>query len=867
MRAVLLYIPMHTLLISTFGILHVFGAVIGQPHVEPPTFLNQLFRPVVPYTFRPTKVHSTKGSVSNADGLVQSSGPSSRNGTQTVTKLSPNSSIILDFGLNVGGYPLFEFGSGALDHTAAIRYTVSESLAALKPGVGDGYPFMGFAGARSRSEVISVPGWGERWLGGAIQGGQRFILVEHITGTSDITINEVGFQAATDVTPIPDLPGAFNSSDEYLNELWMAGARTVQLGCTSKGSIAPAWHVSAIGTLIESKNIAVHQKGQVWGQVDFSISIYVISGSIFTVNKGNLFAPEPGPTVFSLIFGPDGAGTFSRYQGSSVDFPSGLLTPGKWHNLKFSVRGDTNASMTLSINEVQIGAVSFDGTPSAGPLGISAGTDTAVIVKNFLVQDIDGNTLYFNSMTSQSALEDFATGTNYYGVCFDGAKRDRVVWAGDFSIFGPTVATNVEAVAGSLLLFTGIQDAQGQISTSILPSAVPSEVPTNEWIGNDFYSLVYAISAANAWYEWYQYTGDVQFLKKWWPAIKRDIEYGLSFLDRATGLVTVEGYTSLNFNYYDGTTPGTHISANSIVVWALRNAALISDDIGDSVASEYREVADKIEKAVNDRLFSKRTGAYILVDGNDTVGISQDGNSYAILSGIASAPGAPSSASAVIEAMRTLDTPFGPLSFSNTSRFLPIVSPYASGFHTWAAFEAGMDDEAIRLMRTVWKNQTDVNNPWYTGMTWEFINGTSGEPYNSQSSSQAHGWASAPTWQLSRYVLGVSPAAPGYSTWSFAPRTVNLKYVNGRVPTPWGTIFASWETTDSGFKMQINAPPGTNGTIVVPGAANKIVNINGISIGPSGNITLPEGVTWAGADGNSYRMNVTNGRSAISISV
>ncbi|KAF8757014.1 Glycoside hydrolase family 78 [Rhizoctonia solani] len=769
MRAVLLYIPMHTLLISTFGVLHVFGAVIGQPHVEPPTFLNQLFRPVVPYTFRPTKVHSTKGSVSNADGLVQSSGPSSRNGTQTVTKLSPNSSIILDFGLNVGGYPLFEFGSGALDHTAAIRYTVSESLAALKPGVGDGYPFMGFAGARSRSE--------------------------HITGTSDITINEVGFQAATDVTPIPDLPGAFNSSDEYLNELWMAGARTVQLGCTSKGSIAPAWHVSAIGTLIESKNIAVHQKGQAWGQVDFSISIYVISGSIFTVNKGNLFAPEPGPTVFSLVFGPDGAGTFSRYQGSSVDFPSGLLTPGKWHNLKFSVRGDTNASMTLSINEVQIGAVSFDGTPSAGPLGISAGTDTAVIVKNFLVQDIDGNTLYFNSMTSQSALEDFATGTNYYGVCFDGAKRDRVVWAGDFSIFGPTVATNVEAVAGSLLLFTGIQDAQGQISTSILPSAVPS---------------------------------------------------GFQLTNGLVMTSIPSCYTSLNFNYYDGTTPGTHISANSIVVWALRNAALISDAIGDSVASEYREVGDKIEKAVNDRLFSKRTGAYILVDGNDTVGISQDGNSYAILSGIASAPGAPSSASAVIEAMRALDTPFGPLSFSNTSRFLPIVSPYASGFHTWAAFEAGMDDEAIRLMRTVWKNQTDVNNPWYTGMTWEFINGTSGEPYNSQSSSQAHGWASAPTWQLSRYVLG---------------------YVNGRVPTPWGTIFASWETTDSGFKMQINAPPGTNGTIVVPGAANKIVNINGISIGPSGNITLPEGVTWAGADGNSYRMNVTNGRSTISISV
>ncbi|CAE6338283.1 unnamed protein product [Rhizoctonia solani] len=860
---------MYVLVILALGALHPLGMAIGQLHFEPPTFLGQLSRPVVPYTFRPTKVHSTNGTVSNAEGLVQPSGPSDRNGTQQITKLSPNSSIILDFSLDVGGYPVFRFAPNSLNDTATIRYTVSESLLALEPGQGDGYPFMGFAGARSRSEVISVPGWGERWLGTAVQGGQRFILVEHIAGTMEVSISEVGFQAATDVTPVSDLPGSFNSSDNFLNELWMAGARTVQLGCTSKGSLTPAWHVSAIGTLIESKNIAVHQKGQEWGQVDFSLSIYIISGSIFTVNKGNLFAPEPGATVFSFVFGPDGAGTFSRYQGSSVDVPSGALAMGKWHTVRLSIRGDSNATMTANIDGVEIGTVPFDGTPSLGPLGIAAGTDTAIIVKNFLVQDTSGKTLYFNSMTSQSALEDFATGTNYYGVCFDGAKRDRVVWAGDFSIFGPTIfysTANIEAVAGSLLLFTGIQDLQGQISTSILPSVVPSEVPTNEWLGNSFYSVIYAISAANAWYEWYQYTGDTQFIGRWWPAIKRDIEYGLSFLDQETGLILVESYRSLDFNQYDGVTPGTHIGANSIVVWALRNAALISDSIGDTVALQYRDTANRIENAVNERLFSNGTGAYMLVDGNTTVGISQDGNSYAILSGIASAPNAPSSAGAVIEAMRSLDTPFGPLSFSNTSRFIPIVSPYASGFHTWAAFEAGMNEEAIRLMRTVWKNQTDVNNPWYTGMTWEFINGTSGEPYNPRASSQAHGWGSAPTWQLSRYVLGVSPAAPGYSTWSFAPRTVNLTYANGRVPTPWGTITASWETTDTGFEMRVNAPLGTNGTIVVPEAGNKTVTINGMDIGSNGSTALPENVVWAGFESGAYRVNVTSGKGDIVVS-
>ncbi|KAG8742301.1 hypothetical protein FRC11_014422, partial [Ceratobasidium sp. 423] len=643
----------------------------------------------------------------------------------------------MDFGLDVGGYPVFEFAAGAAGNGTAIRYTVSESLAALVPGVGDGFPYKGHAGAQFRSEVIPVSGRGERWLGTSIQGGQRFILIEHIAGTADVSISEVGFQAATDVTPISELPGSFNSSDKYLNELWVAGARTVQLGCASRGTETPVWHVSAIGTLIESNNVGVHQKSQNWGEIDFSLSLYIISGSSFAVNKGSPYA------VFYFTTGSNGTGTFSRYNGPSVDLPSGALTNGKWHNLKFTVRGDSNATMSASIDGVEVGTISFDGMSSAGSLSLFVGSDTAAIIKNFLVQDSEGNTLYFNSLTSQSALEDFATGTNYYGICFDGAKRDRVVWAGDFSIFGPTIVSlpsqiilmiciddhiiqfystaNIEAVAGSLLLFTGVQDAQGQISSAVVPSVVPSEVPTNDWDGGNFYSVIYAISSANAWYEWYQYTGDTRFVDKWWPAIKRDIDYGLSFIDQETGLITVSGPAAMDFDYYDEPTSGTHIGANSIIVWALRNAALMSDSLGDTVASGYRETANKIEKAVNERLFSNSTGAYMLVDGNATVGISQDGNSYAILSGIANAPGAPSSAGAVIEAMRSLNTPFGPLSFSNTTRFLSIVSPYASGFHIWAAFEAGMDDEAISLMRTVWKNQTDVNNPWYTGMTWEFI--------------------------------------------------------------------------------------------------------------------------------------------------
>lgn len=83
-----------------------------------------------------------------------------------------------------------------------------------------------------------------------------------------------------------------------------------------------------------------------------------------------------------------------------------------------------------------------------------------------------------------------------------------MVWAGDFSIFGPTIVSatyvfdadanipqfystaDIEAVAGSLLLFTGVQDAKGQLSSSVLASVNPSEVPTNSWNSNNFYSYM-----------------------------------------------------------------------------------------------------------------------------------------------------------------------------------------------------------------------------------------------------------------------------------------------------------------------------------------------------------------------------------------
>lgn len=54
--------------------------------------------------------------------------------------------------------------------------------------------------------------------------------------------------------------------------------------------------------------------------------------------------------------------------------------------------------------------------------------------------------------------------------------------------------------------------------------------------------------------------------------------------------------------------------------------------------------------------------------------------------------------------------------------------------------------------------------------------------------TRVHGWSSTPTRDMIFYTLGVTPAEPGYTKASIAPRLGHLAWVKGEVPTPHGPI-------------------------------------------------------------------------------
>jgi hypothetical protein len=81
--------------------------------------------------------------------------------------------------------------------------------------------------------------------------------------------------------------------------------------------------------------------------------------------------------------------------------------------------------------------------------------------------------------------------------------------------------------------------------------------------------------------------------------------------------------------------------------------------------------------------------------------------------------------------------------------------------------------------------------------------------------SLCHGFSASPTYQLSRRILGVSPALPGFEKVAVAPDLVDLEYAEGIVPTRSGDVHVRLERDGEGFVARANA----SGTVPVEFAA------------------------------------------------
>ncbi len=414
----------------------------------------------------------------------------------------------------------------------------------------------------------------------------------------------------------------------------------------------------------------------------------------------------------------------------------------------------------------------------------------------------------------------------------DGAKRDRAIWSGDLAIAGRTAyyTTDPRYVRDSLQT---IGEHAGTVAA--LPvagsgregaEALPGECSpaTSGGSGCTFYSATYSMIFTDDLYDYYRFTGDLRFVRREWPAVRRQLAWYASEVG-PDGLLPVTAADGWDWNVEP--TTGELSYVNAVYCQALTDAGRLADALGDPRARAYRAAARKLRDAVNARLWDARLGIY---DASTTSRgtVVQDANVYPVLSGIAPARRA---RSVLRRIARALASPYGALNvaYPPPPPYSTIISPYMGGLQLAADFQAGLPGLALALMRTEWGHMVN-GDPG--GTTWERIHpdGTLGG-----ADSAAHGWATAPTWVLSRYVLGVSPASPGFARWSVAPQAGDLAWAEGAVPTPHGRLGVRWKRGAGGcsFALAVDAPRGTEGEVAVP------------LLGAERTITRDGAVVWA----------------------
>ncbi|KKY15769.1 putative glycoside hydrolase family 78 protein [Phaeomoniella chlamydospora] len=396
---------------------------------------------------------------------------------------------------------------------------------------------------------------------------------------------------------------------------------------------------------------------------------------------------------------------------------------------------------------------------------------------------------------------------NGSSVLVDGAKRDRLVWPGDIAISGPSIFVSTNDL---ISIKNGLDSLLAQQNAS---GALPyAGVPFGEIIKT--WSFTYHLYTLIDIYDYYLYTGDKEYLATAWPKFKLGLNYALQFID-STGLANVTTSSDwLRFGM------GAHnIEANSILYYTLNlgvTLAQISNDTSN-VSTSWSNYAANIRSAANTRLWDSMANCY---RDNDTLPLTdlhpQDGNSWAIISGLVS------SSARALNISNALAARWGPYG-APAPEAGATISPFVSGFELQAHYLAGQPELAVKLMKLMWADFM-LDDPRMTNST--FLEGYSTDgtlhyaPYNNDPRiSHAHGWATGPTSTLTFYAAGLKLTSAAGKIWSVAPRLVGLTNVESGFQTSLGYYSVTATLLDSktgDISIQISTPEGTSGSVSVP---------------------------------------------------
>ncbi|RYC59176.1 glycoside hydrolase family 78 [Xylaria longipes] len=398
----------------------------------------------------------------------------------------------------------------------------------------------------------------------------------------------------------------------------------------------------------------------------------------------------------------------------------------------------------------------------------------------------------------------------------DGAKRDRDPYMGDLAVSSLTSYLSHDTSEASLNILEDL--ATHQRSDGWIPPAS---------IANYGLTLFdYPLYWITCSWDYVFYTGNTSYLNTYYPVMVKALDtYYPEHTDNTTQLlVRPDGYGDFAFL----PRPGSAAYYSALYVLALNKAASLADIYEKPADAErWRARAAAVSQGFQNTLWDPSVSAYFDRKCDGCTAHAQDGNSLAILAGIANS----TTASAALQYLTGHTSRFYGNAFYDAggealqSGFSNQVYAFISYFEGAARFESRDAAGAIDMIRRTWGWMASQD----PGIThWEGI-GVNGSKYEGGTTSLSHGWSTGVTPLLSTYVLGVKPTQPGFSEWTINPVvTEDISWAKGVIPTPHGPLEVSWtQNNGSGFVVTVTAPNGTAGTVGGPASGTNQTRVNG----------------------------------------
>jgi hypothetical protein len=387
-------------------------------------------------------------------------------------------------------------------------------------------------------------------------------------------------------------------------------------------------------------------------------------------------------------------------------------------------------------------------------------------------------------------------------VIVDGAARDGCPAVGDLAVTDKTLLVSTPAdtgaVAGMVRYFASIQRQDGAI-----PSSPESE-------GGVLFD--YNAYWVEDLYDYTLYSGDLGVANGVWGNLMRLLDGWYPAQARPDGLI-VANLGASDYSYFP--TSATLVAYyNAQYAQALEQAAQIAGWLGNpGAALRWRARKATLASSFDQTFWDASAGAYRDSPSGPVVH-PQDGNSFAILAGLASRAQATSALAYLRGAdwrgygNAIADTDVWDNASMGGVHASQCVYPFMSYFEVLARYQVGQPDSALDLIRREWGYM--VKNGPQEGM-WELIGPYGGGPPVIPRSWD-HGWSSGAAPALTNYVLGVQPTSPGFATFTVTPHPSDLSSAQGTIPTPHGYITVSWKLLGGKLGLSVTAPSGEQWT-------------------------------------------------------